>query len=101
MAVERADAGWTATLDSEITTSGGTLDEFRFGLPESWSGPFLIEPSIPSEVIDLPNSGAFLYFIRRRQWPERHVCAFTARSKRTAASPFVFPRFAWMAPKQP
>ncbi len=60
MAVERADGGWTATLDSEITTSGGTLDELQFGLPESWSGPFSIEPSIPSEVIDLPNDGRVL-----------------------------------------
>ena len=60
MAVERADGGWTATLDSEITTSGGTLDELQFGLPESWSGPFSIEPSIPSEVINLPNDGRVL-----------------------------------------
>ncbi len=60
MSIERADAGWTGTFDSEITTRGGTLEELRFGLAENWTGPFSIEPSMPSEVIDLPNKARIL-----------------------------------------
>jgi hypothetical protein len=53
--VERLDTGWTATLDAEISTAGGTLDELRIGLPDNWQGPFSIDPPIPSQIVDSPD----------------------------------------------
>ena len=52
--MEGSADSWAATVDLDLTISGGVLDRLHLELPPQWSGTPEISPPMPSEIVAEP-----------------------------------------------
>lgn len=64
MRVEHVGGRWNATLEAQLDVSKGELNALRFELPESWAGPFEIEPNMDMEFETVPGEHGRLLVLR-------------------------------------